>query len=101
MRFSSTSSSGTKPSHEFAHNRSFELRLKNAENLLAEREKQEQKQQQPIPKARKWVSRKIESRQSSIENPKNGSRTRSETECSISKLAESNRIEMQLILFVI
>jgi len=89
MRF--TSSSGTKPSHEFAHNRSFELRLKNAENLLAEREKQQQ-HQQPLPKARKWVSRKIESRQSSIENAKNCSKSRSQTECSISKLAESNRL---------
>ena len=93
-------SQAPRPPPEFAHNRSFELRLRNTETLIAEREKQHQQHQQP-KQQRKWVSRKLESRQSSVGSgpgsraaARVGSelRTRVEQSVAISRLAESNRM---------
>ena len=95
-----------RPAPEFAHNRSFELRLKQTETLIAEREKQQQQQQQQPKQQRKWVSRKLESRQSSVTSSDpsgtrgmvssniGGSELRSRVEQSVavSRLAESNRM---------
>ena len=85
--------------HEFAHNRSFELRLKNAETVLAaEKEKQQQQQQQPR-QTRKWVTRKLESNRmsappstasSSEEKCKQNSNTSDTERSNVSRLAESN-----------
>ena len=87
--------------HEFAHNRSFELRLKNAESVLAaEKEKQQQQQQQQQPRqTRKWVTRKLESNRmsappstasSSEEKCKQNSNTSDTERSNVSRLAESN-----------
>ena len=102
----SASHQAQRPAPEFAHNRSFELRLKQTETLIAEREKQQQQQQQP-KQQRKWVSRKLESRQSSVVTSGDPSgtrgmvssniggselRSRVEQSVAVSRLAESNRM---------
>ena len=69
-----------RPQHDFAYNRSFELRLKNSEILMAqERYKQEQNQLQ-LPKQRSWVTRRADKSDLPY-GLKN-----------VSKLAECNRI---------
>ena len=67
-----------RPPHDFAHNRSFELRLKNAEIMMA----QERDKQQQLPKQRRWVTRRNEKSSSSFQSG----------EKNVSKLAECNRI---------
>ena len=92
-----------RPAPEFAHNRSFELRLRQTESLIAEREKQQQQQQQQQPKQqRKWVSRKLETQRpvssgtrgvvTCIGGQGSELRMRVEQSVAVSRLAESNRM---------
>ena len=86
--------------HEFAHNRSFELRLKNTAEVMLQKEKQQQQQQQQQSKQRegnqrRWVAKKMESR-TKVSSSEKQSTTSSSSGVSrqdnISKLAESNRL---------
>ena len=69
----------------FAHNRSFELRLKSAEENLSRAASEEEKE----VKQRRWLTRRIETRQR-LGGPRVSDQTK--TEQNISKLAQSNKI---------
>ena len=86
--------------HEFAHNRSFELRLKNTAEVMLQKEKQQQLQQQQQQQSkqregnqRRWVTKKMESKAKvSTEKFSNISSSGVTRQDNISKLAESNRL---------
>ena len=69
----------------FAHNRSFELRLKSAEETLSRAASEEEKE----VKQRRWLTRRTETRQRLV-GQKVSDQTK--TEQNISRLAQSNKI---------
>ena len=73
----------------FAHNRSFELRLKSAEENLSRAASEEEEKD---VKQRRWLTRRIETRQR-LGGPRVSDQTR--TEQNLSKLAQSNKIAVQ------
>ena len=85
---SERSSVEKRPLHVFAHNRSFELRLKSAEENLSRAASEEEKD----VKQRRWLTRRIETRQR-LPGPRVSDQTK--TEENISKLAHSNKIALQ------
>ena len=82
----------TRGPQEFAHNRSFELRLKNAENnRMMMKEKEKKTPTITSTKQRKWVSRRAEPR-TGITSDVVQQRPFGSDLDKVSRLAESNRL---------